>query len=92
MLQGESFKKALTEKPIQANGSSIGLSVPNLDIDTSSTNVKILTEMAEEMLKQKNVESVLLGGKRISEQSNSEKLDWFAEENLFWNIRGEAAE
>ncbi|KAL1357835.1 hypothetical protein HN51_009695 [Arachis hypogaea] len=65
---------------IQANGSSIGLSVPNLDIDTSSANVKILTEMAEEMLKQKNVESVLLGGKRISEQSNSEKLDWFAGE------------
>ncbi|MED6120795.1 Patatin-like protein 7 [Stylosanthes scabra] len=65
---------------MQANGSNMGLSVPNLDIDTSPANVKILTGMAEEMLKQKNVESVLLGGKRISEQSNGEKLDWFAGE------------
>ena len=58
----------------------MGRCVPNLDTDASSANVKVLTGMAEEMLKQKNVESVLFGGKRISEQSNFEKLDWFAEE------------
>ncbi|CAN1258033.1 Patatin-like protein 7 [Linum perenne] len=52
----------------------------NVDNDPSSKNVKMLVGMAEEMLKQKNVESVLFGGKRIGEQSNFEKLDWFAGE------------
>lgn len=36
--------------------------------------------IADEVLKQKNVESVLFGGKRIAEQTNLEKLDWFAEQ------------
>ncbi|GAB2286808.1 Patatin-like protein 6 [Dionaea muscipula] len=65
---------------IQANGSSLGPCGPNVDTDPSPNNVKMLVGVAEEMLKQKNVESVLFGGKRISEQSNSEKLDWFAGE------------
>ncbi|CAN1747377.1 Patatin-like protein 6 [Linum perenne] len=65
---------------IQANGSSIGRCEANVDNDPSSKNVKMLVGMAEEMLKQKNVESVLFGGKRIGEQSNFEKLDWFAGE------------
>lgn len=65
---------------IQANGPSIGRCGPNVDTDWSPNNVKMLTGIAEEMLKQKNVESVLFGGKRISEQSNFEKLDWFAGE------------
>ncbi|KAK4764634.1 hypothetical protein SAY86_025724 [Trapa natans] len=65
---------------IQANGSSIRHCVPNMDTDASPENVKMLIAMAEEMLKQKNVESVLFGGKRIAEQSNFEKLDWFAAE------------
>lgn len=38
----------------------------------------MLIRIAEEMLMQKNVESVLLRGKRIADQSNFEKLDWFA--------------
>ncbi|GAB2276745.1 Patatin-like protein 6 [Dionaea muscipula] len=65
---------------IQANGSSLGRCGPNADTDPSPPNVKMLIGVAEEMLKQKNVESVLFGGKRISDQSNSEKLDWFAGE------------
>lgn len=65
---------------IQANGSSLGRCGPNFDTDPSPSNVKMLVGVAEEMLKQKNVESVLFGGKRISEQSNAEKLDWFAGE------------
>ncbi|KAJ8760253.1 hypothetical protein K2173_011665 [Erythroxylum novogranatense] len=65
---------------IQANGSSLGGRGPNVDNDSSPDNVKMLIGIAEEMLKQKNVESVLFGGKRIGEQSNSEKLDWFATE------------
>lgn len=51
-----------------------------MDSDPSPSNVKMLIGIAEEMLKQKNVESVLFGGKRIGEQSNNEKLDWFAGE------------
>ncbi|KAI3761769.1 hypothetical protein L1987_52191 [Smallanthus sonchifolius] len=61
---------------IQANG-SCGV---NIDSDCSPGNIKMLMGIAEEMLKQKNVESVLFGGKRIGEQTNFEKLDWFAGE------------
>lgn len=53
---------------------------PNVDTDPRPSNVKMLVGLAEDMLKQKNVESVLFGGKRIAEQSNFEKLDWFAGE------------
>lgn len=65
---------------IQANGSNLGRCGPNADTDPSPNNVKMMIGIAEEMLKQKNVESVLFGGKRIGEQSNFEKLDWFAEQ------------
>ncbi|KAK8534654.1 hypothetical protein V6N13_081101 [Hibiscus sabdariffa] len=65
---------------IQANGSGVGRCGANVDTDPSPSNVKMLIGIAEEMLKQKNVESVLFGGKRIGEQSNWEKLDWFAGE------------
>ena len=51
-----------------------------MDTDASPNNIKMLVQVGEEMLKQNNVESVLFGGKKISEQSNFEKLDWFAEE------------
>ncbi|EXB80085.1 Patatin group A-3 [Morus notabilis] len=65
---------------VQANGSSLGRCGPNVDTDSSPGNVNMLLGLAEEMLKQKNVESVLFGGKKIGEQSNFEKLDWFAGE------------
>lgn len=65
---------------IQANATSLGRCGPNVDTDPSPDNVKMLVGLAEDMLKQKNVESVLFGGKRIGEQSNFEKLDWFAGE------------
>ncbi|KAK4835174.1 hypothetical protein QYF36_006279 [Acer negundo] len=65
---------------IQAHGSSLGRCGPNVDTDSNPSNVKMLVGIAEEMLKQKNVESVLFGGKRIGKQSNFEKLDWFASE------------
>ncbi|XP_028782137.1 patatin-like protein 6 [Neltuma alba] len=65
---------------IQANGSSMGRCGPNVDTDSSPNNVKMLIGIADEMLKQKNVESVLFEGKRIGDQSNFEKLDWFAGE------------
>ena len=64
----------------QANGSTLGRCGANMDTDPSPSNVKMLIGIAEEMLKQKNVESVLFGGKRIGEESNFEKLDWFAGE------------
>lgn len=65
---------------MQANGPTIGHCGTNVDTDASPKNVKALIGIAEEMLKQKNVESVLFGGKKIAEQSNYEKLDWFAGE------------
>ncbi|XP_052200396.1 patatin-like protein 7 [Diospyros lotus] len=65
---------------IQANGSGLARFGPNVATDPSPGNVKMLLGVADEMLKQKNVESVLFGGKRIAEQSNLEKLDWFAGE------------
>lgn len=42
--------------------------------------MNMLVGVAEEMLKQKNAESVLFGGKKINEESNYEKLDWLAGE------------
>ncbi|XP_020584922.1 patatin-like protein 6 [Phalaenopsis equestris] len=65
---------------IQANGPSAGRCGADVDSDPSSANVNVLLNVAEEMLKQKNVESVLFGGRRISEQTNMEKLDWIAGE------------
>lgn len=65
---------------IQANGSRLGNCLPNVDTDPSPGNVKRLIGIAEEMLKQKNIESVLFEGKRIAEKTNMEKLDWFAGE------------
>ncbi|PIN11102.1 Ca2+-independent phospholipase A2 [Handroanthus impetiginosus] len=65
---------------IQANGSSFGRCGADVDSDPSPSNIKMLIGIADEMLKQKNVESVLLSGKRIGERSNFEKLDWFAEQ------------
>ncbi|XP_028548030.1 patatin-like protein 6 [Dendrobium catenatum] len=65
---------------IQANSPSSGRCEADVDCDPSSANVKVLLNVAEEMLKQKNVESVLFGGRRISEQTNMEKLDWIAGE------------
>lgn len=49
-------------------------------MDASSSNVNMLVGVAEEMLKQKNLESVMFGGKKISEESNFQKLDWLAGE------------
>ncbi|GJU33458.1 patatin-like protein 6 [Tanacetum coccineum] len=65
---------------IQANCSNMGRYGANLDSDPSPSNVKALIGLADEMLRQKNVESVLFGGKRIGEKTNYEKLEWFAEE------------
>uniref|UniRef100_M4CLH1 Patatin n=1 Tax=Brassica campestris TaxID=3711 RepID=M4CLH1_BRACM len=65
---------------IQADGSSFGPCRPDIDTDASTSNVNMLVGVAEEMLKQKNVESVMFSGKKISEESNFEKLDWLAGE------------
>ncbi|RWW04690.1 hypothetical protein GW17_00032075 [Ensete ventricosum] len=64
----------------QADASSMGRCSGEVDYDGRPGTVKVLTEAAEEMLRQKNVESVLFGGKRVRGQTNMEKLDWFAEE------------
>lgn len=53
---------------------------PNVDKDPSQENVRMLVGAGDEMLKQKNIESVLFGGKKVGEMTNCEKLDWFAEQ------------
>ncbi|XP_010920397.3 patatin-like protein 7 isoform X1 [Elaeis guineensis] len=65
---------------IQANCTSMGECGVDVDSDPSPGNVRALLGAAEEMLKQKTVESVMFGGKRMGEQTNMEKLDWFAGE------------
>lgn len=61
-----------------ANGSNTNRAAT--DSDASPSKVKMLIGAADDMLKQKNVESILFNGKRIGEESNFEKLDWFAEQ------------
>ncbi|PIA33861.1 hypothetical protein AQUCO_03900007v1 [Aquilegia coerulea] len=39
-----------------------------------------LVELAEKMLTQKNVESILFRGKKVAEKTNKDKLNWFAGE------------
>ncbi|XP_072957016.1 patatin-like protein 3 [Typha angustifolia] len=41
---------------------------------------KKVVKVAEEMLLQRNVESILFRGKKLAEQTNGEKLEWFAHE------------
>ncbi|KZV24279.1 patatin-like protein 6 [Dorcoceras hygrometricum] len=65
---------------IQANGSNTNRNGAATDSDASPSKVKMLIGAADDMLKQKNVESILFNGKKIGEQSNFEKLDWFAEQ------------
>lgn len=53
---------------------------PDGEYDPTPGNVRALLAAADEMLKQRNVESVLFEGRRVGEQTNAEKLDWFAAE------------
>ncbi|XP_077220481.1 patatin-like protein 7 [Tasmannia lanceolata] len=63
---------------IQANGFNTG-KLP-ISKKKNSSETKRLVGMGDEMLSQKNVESVLFRGKKIAEKTNAEKLDWFAGE------------
>ncbi|CAL9164420.1 patatin-like protein 6 [Musa acuminata AAA Group] len=74
------FGQCRSSNYVRVQPSSMGRCVVDVDSDPSPANVKVLLEVAEEMLKQKNVESVLFSGKRIGEQTNMEKLDRFAGE------------
>ncbi|CAL9107023.1 unnamed protein product, partial [Musa textilis] len=59
---------------IQANGFASGNCIPR------TRNSSRSMEAAEELLSQRNVESLLFGGKKISEHTNAEKLEWLAGE------------
>ncbi|KAJ8506657.1 hypothetical protein OPV22_007543 [Ensete ventricosum] len=59
---------------IQANGFGSG------NYNPKSSNATTLLSSLEETLSQKNVESSLFRGKKISDQSNGEKIEWFASE------------
>jgi len=53
---------------------------PDGEYEPTPANVRALLAAADEMLKQRNVESVLFEGRRVGEQTNAEKLDRFAAE------------
>ncbi|KAJ1702737.1 hypothetical protein LUZ63_002516 [Rhynchospora breviuscula] len=62
---------------IQASGPSLAKSkVAN----SSFNDVKKVVCEAEDMLSQRNIESVLFRGKKLADQTNAEKLEWFAHE------------
>ncbi|KAK1283806.1 hypothetical protein QJS10_CPB21g00976 [Acorus calamus] len=46
--------------------------------DSNSIKTESLLNAAEEMLTQKNVESIMFRGKKVAEKTNIEKLDWLA--------------
>ncbi|KAJ4770997.1 Patatin [Rhynchospora pubera] len=56
---------------IQASGSAM---------DRTDNHRRAVLGLTEKMLSQKNVESVLFRGKKISDKTNAEKLDYFAHE------------
>lgn len=63
---------------VQANG-IIGTCPARLDHSNNNNNTNILA-LAEEMLAQKNVESILFEGKKMVESTNLKKLELFAGE------------
>ncbi|TVU47702.1 hypothetical protein EJB05_07309, partial [Eragrostis curvula] len=63
---------------IQAKRETMPPCRPDGEYDPTPANVSALLAAADEMLKQRNVESVLFEGRRVGEQTNAEKLDWFA--------------
>ncbi|KQK22522.1 patatin-like protein 7 [Brachypodium distachyon] len=65
---------------IQAKRESMPPCGPDGEYEPTPANVHALLAAADETLKQRNVESVLFEGRRIGEQTNAEKLDWFAAE------------
>ncbi|KAG2542044.1 patatin-like protein 6 [Panicum virgatum] len=65
---------------IQAKRESMPPCGPDGEYEPTPGNVRALLAAADEMLKQRNVESVLFEGRRVAEQTNAEKLDRFAAE------------
>ncbi|XP_020180933.1 patatin-like protein 6 [Aegilops tauschii subsp. strangulata] len=65
---------------IQAKRESMPPCGPDGEYDPTQANVQALLAAADETMKQRNVESVLFEGRRIGEQTNAEKLEWFAAE------------
>ncbi|XP_024544163.1 patatin-like protein 6 [Selaginella moellendorffii] len=48
--------------------------------DPSDSNIKRLASVADELLEQKAMEHMGFGGMRALQQTNAERLDWFAEQ------------
>ncbi|KAJ1297917.1 hypothetical protein BS78_01G415000 [Paspalum vaginatum] len=65
---------------IQAKRESMPPCGPDGEYEPTPGNVRALLAAADEMLKQRNVESVLFQGRVVGEQTNAEKLDCFAAE------------
>lgn len=65
---------------IQGQTNILGRAKTQIEKGSKWVDEKNVMGMAEKMLAQKNVESVLFQGKRIGEKTNAEKLEYFAGE------------
>ncbi|XP_078163700.1 patatin-like protein 3 [Carex rostrata] len=73
---------------IQASGPSLAKSKM---ANSSFSDIKKVVGEAEDMLSQRNIESVLFRGKKLADQTNAEKLEWFAHELMKEHDRRKAS-
>eukprot|EP00268_Persea_americana_P027208 TRINITY_DN26662_c0_g1_i3.p1 TRINITY_DN26662_c0_g1~~TRINITY_DN26662_c0_g1_i3.p1 ORF type:complete len:424 (-),score=38.31 TRINITY_DN26662_c0_g1_i3:293-1564(-) len=78
MAFGESRKSNYIR--IQANGFNSGRRSPMVPKSSNASEAQRLVAVAEEMLTERNVESILFRGKKMAERTNADKLDSFAAE------------
>ncbi|CAN6455587.1 unnamed protein product [Victoria cruziana] len=72
------FNRATNYVRVQPNG----LNGAKLSGDSVATtaSMKKVASLADEVLAQRNVESVLFRGRKVTERTNAEALEWFADE------------
>ncbi|XP_068657207.1 patatin-like protein 7 [Aristolochia californica] len=81
------FGQSWSSNYVRIQGNGFGNRKSPVQKGSNSSSTKLQLEAAEEMLKQKNVESLLFRGKKIGEKTNKEKLNWFAGELVKENER-----
>ncbi|KAF3783630.1 Patatin-like protein 7 [Nymphaea thermarum] len=72
------FNRATNYVRVQPNG--LGGAKLSGDPAATPANMKMVASLADEVLAQRNVESVLFRGRKVTERTNAEALEWFADE------------
>lgn len=80
----------MVSKFLQATGSALA-SRDASKVACGRDGPRKVAGATEEMLSQRNVESVLFRGKKLAEQTNAEKLEWFAHELIKEHDRRKSA-